>query len=83
MRIAPLLNGVEGFWRAPPRFEDENIVAEGHKLVREREASDASADDADAGAEEVASSCAAIELSEIDLHAPQAMLVPNCNVASA
>jgi hypothetical protein len=44
-------------------------MAERDELMREGETGDAAADDTDGCAKEIASGCAAVELSEVDLHA--------------
>jgi hypothetical protein len=69
VRMARLLDRGEGFGRVTAGLKEKDLVTKRDQLVREREASDAAADDADGCAKEIAAGCAAVELSEIDLHA--------------
>ena len=69
MRMAGLLYFAQGLSSVTAGFEQEDLVPERDKLMRKGEAGDAAADDADGCAKEIASGCAAVELSEVDLHA--------------
>src|SRR5215472_6546537 len=69
MRMAGLLYFVEGFGSVAAGFEEKDLMTKRNQLVRERETGNAATNDADRCAKEIAAGCAAVELSEIDLHA--------------
>jgi hypothetical protein len=67
--MAGLLDLLKGFQCVSAGFEEHDFVAERDEPMRECEAGDAAADDAHGCTKEIAAGYAAVELSEVDLHA--------------